>query len=128
MKYLLIISFLLISSCVSFEESPCKGLIQVNIQKVEPTSDCSGKGVKAYSARRLGREHTIKKGVVFLSPGKWVFAYFPSYEIIDGGRCLVMDEILTHGEFTLEANINPGNKYFLKLNNEKEAYIEQVKM
>ena len=116
------------TGCVSFSNSHEKGLIEIELENLVETDECTGKGVEAYSARRLNRSFSIKTNKIYLSPGKWTIVYFPSYEAIEQGSCQVLEEIIIHGEFTISEKFKKGYKYKLKLNDEKVAYFEIEKM
>jgi hypothetical protein len=112
---------LFLFGCASLENNPQEGLIEVEIQQLEKTNSCTGKGVKAYSAFNGTKHFRVNTNKVYVTPGTWHFYYFPNYESGVPPNCEEMEEMILHGEFSVSSELEEGKKYFLKLNKENLA-------
>lgn len=114
---------LFLFGCASLESTPKEGLVEVEIQQLERTDTCTGKGLKAYSAFNGAKRFRVNASKVYISPGTWHFYYFPNYESGIPSNCQEMEEMIIHGEFSVSGEFEKGKKYFLKLNKENLAEI-----
>tara|TARA_Y100000296_G_scaffold82513_1_gene111787 strand:+ start:495 stop:926 length:432 start_codon:yes stop_codon:yes gene_type:complete len=116
---------ILLTGCAYLKYQPESGLVKIQVQKLVPTEDCSGKGIRAYSARGANKHHLLKKEVFYVSPGNWEISYYPTYEELKNGVCEEMERLIIHGEYTISHEFKHGFNYFIYLNNELEAGIKQ---
>ena len=117
---------LFLFGCASLENFPREGLIEVNIQQLNKTNECTGKGVKAYSASKGRKYFSVKANTVYVSPGIWSFFYFPHYESGTPEKCEEVEEIIIHGEFSVSGKLKKGHKYLLKLNSQNQAEFKAM--
>jgi len=116
---------ILLTGCANLKYQPELGLVKIEVQKLVPTEDCGGKGIHAYSARGSNKRHLLEKEVFYVSPGNWEIAYYPTYEELQNGLCEEMERLIIHGEYTISHEFKHGFTYFIYLNNELEAGIQQ---
>ena len=125
MRFILTISLLFLAGCANLKYQPEDGLVKIEVQKLVPTEDCSGKGIRAYSVKGSNKRHLLDKEIFYVSPGNWEIAYYPTYEELQNGMCEEMERLIIHGEYTISHEFKQGFSYFIYLNKEREAGIKQ---
>lgn len=125
MRFILTISLLFLAGCANLQYLPEDGLVKIVTQKLVPTEDCSGQGIRAYSAKASEKRHLLDNEIFYVSPGKWEIAYYPTYEELKNGICEEMEMLIIHGEFTISHEFKQGFSYFIYLNKEREVGIKQ---
>ena len=125
MRFILTISLLFLAGCANLKYEPEDSLVKIEVQKLVPTEDCSGKGIRAYSVKGSNKRHLLDKEIFYVSPGNWEIAYYPTYEELIDGVCEEMEMLIIHGEYTISYEFKQGFSYFIYLNKEREAGIKQ---
>lgn len=125
MRFILTISLLYLVGCASLKYQPEDGLVKIAVQKLIPTENCIGKGIRAYSIKGSSKRHLLDKDIFYVSPGNWEIAYYPTYEELQNGTCEEMERLIIHGEYTVFHEFKQGFSYFIYLNNKREADIKQ---
>jgi hypothetical protein len=125
-RALVLFIVILLASCATLKYQPENRLVKVEVQKLVPTENCGGKGIRAYSAKGLNKFYLLEKSVFYLSPGNWEIAYYPAYEELQNGICEEMERLLVHGEYTISHEFEPSFTYFIHLNNELVASIKNI--
>lgn len=125
MRFPLSISLLFLAGCANLKYEPEDGLVKIEVQKLVPTEDCSGKGIHAYSVKGSDKSYLLNKVVFYVSSGVWEIAYYPTYEELHNGMCKEMERLIIHGEYTISHEFKQGFNYFIYLNNTLEAGIKQ---
>lgn len=125
MRFILIISLLFLSGCANIKYEPEDGLVKIEVQKLVPTKDCSGRGIRAYSARSSGKRNLLDREIFYVPLGNWEIAYYPTYEELHNGTCEEVERLRLKSEYTVSLELKQGFSYFIYLNNKLEASIEQ---
>ncbi|MCH1923308.1 hypothetical protein L9G74_03045 [Shewanella sp. C32] len=125
MRLIVTISLIFLAGCADLKYQPEEGLVKIEVQKLVNTENCSGKGIRAYSAKSSNKRYLLDNEIFYVSPGNWEITYYPTYEELQKGVCEEMEMLIIHGEYTISHEFKQGFSYFIYLNKERDAGIKE---